>query len=146
MQQCHAIMLLIIIIFIIYWLTYSSSTTIKNNPEFFTILKDIQSPLTSYDDYATFNFIHHTNDLPYYDPTYNNMVNLTKTNTKYPNAIPKWNGENFSKDSFIRVCGNKVRRELVPSNYSDQAYANADFTNSTINENIAPQAVNFYFH
>ncbi|XWV26273.1 putative orfan [Tupanvirus soda lake] len=145
MQQCHAIILLVIIIFAIYWLTQSSSTIIKNNPEFFTILKGIQNPLTSYDDYGTFDFIHHTNDLPYYDPTYNNMINLTKTYTKYPNKMPKWSGENFSKDGFIRVCGSKVRKELVPSNYSDQSYAGAHFTNNINDEKIAPQAYNFYF-
>jgi hypothetical protein len=133
------VIILISFILIIYLVVKTSST---NQKEEFTILKPIRGPMVSYDDYATFNYIHHTNDLPYYDPTYDNMVNaINYEPIKSKAKKPRLGKENFNKDSFIVIRGNKVRRELVPSNYADDNHYRFG-----INDNIpmAPQGYNIY--
>lgn len=107
---------------------------VKNNKEKFTALVDL-NPLTTYDDYGTFNFLFHMDDFPYYNPTYENLGCSVRT---YPNT-PKYVAENAKepgqfrqsivpRDTFINFEGDKVRRELVPENYSkNMDYGNAKF-------------------
>ena len=106
----------------------------KDNTEKFTTLVGL-NPMTTYDDYGTFNFLFHTDDLPYYNPKYENLGCSVRT---YPNT-PEYIAENaktpgkfrqsvIPRGSFIDFQGDKVRRELVPENYSrDLDYSDANF-------------------
>lgn len=136
MNQCLAIILLIIIVIVVYFLVKTNQKSIRT--DFFTLLRSIEKPLTSYDDYGTFNFIHHTNDLPYYDPIYDDMFYLTKTNYKPETKLPL-SDSIISSDSFINVRGDLVRRKLIPFNYTDYGGTPNN------NKRIAPQGVNYYW-
>jgi len=106
----------------------------KKNKENFTALVGL-NPLTTYDDYGTFNFLFHTDDFPYYDPTYENLGCNVRT---YPNTA-QYREKNFKQsgqfdqiivpeNTFINFEGDKVRRELVPENYSQNMdYGSAKF-------------------
>jgi hypothetical protein len=136
MKQLYAIILLFVIIFIIYWLTSASAQVINDNPEYFTIFNKIQNPKPiSYDD----GIISHDDGIISHDDL--TIKNLSHNDTKKFN----WNKENFALDSFINVQGNKVRRELVSSNYADHIYADANFTLDQCDTITAPQAHNIYF-
>jgi hypothetical protein len=164
MDSTTAIISLIILIIIIYLLVSKSNTSTKSDIEKFTGLNGIESPLTTYDDYGTFNFILQIDDLPYYDPEYYNLL------WKYKDFKPSLAGKlkcgsrngfppkafDFDKDSFIDFEGIKVRRTLVPENYSkDNQYAPADFGKSQTNLLVKldrprasaqpPQPYNIYF-
>ena len=134
---------------------------IEKEIEKFTALRGISSPLTTYDDYGTFNFLLSTNDLPYYDPTYEDLQMTAKDyNPKGQKRTCKLNAqrvtEDFCKDSFIDFEGFKVRRELVPENYSKHAYMDANFDKNQLHLVIKkdrprlssnpPQPVNIYFN
>jgi len=132
---------------------------VKDNKEKFTALVDL-NPLTTYDDYGTFNFLFHTDDFPYYDPTYENLGCSVRT---YPDT-PAYIAENAKdagkfrqsvvpRGTFIDFQGDKVRRELVPENYSkNMDYGNAKFVTNQMYINkknprqsmYAPVPVNEY--
>jgi hypothetical protein len=124
---------------IIVYRYYSTDKTEK-----FTALSGF-NPLTSYDDYGNFNFIFHEDDLPYYDVGFKRI--MCTGNAPYTD---------FDKDSFIDYQGFKVRRELVPSNYTDDdQLSNADFDKNPIgffvkkdrprDSSEPPQPHNYYF-
>src|SRR5205823_3078234 len=71
----------IVITIIIFIIIFYLITTTKEN---FTSLVDL-NPLTTYDDYGTFNFILQTDDLPYWNPTYEDMSDNFKTYKEDPN-------------------------------------------------------------
>ena len=133
MKPLYAVILLVIIVLIIYWLANNNNANITNNPEYFTILKEIQGQVNPAKN----------------DP----MINSNENNAKYSAKKIDLNRENFASDSFVTVQGNKVRRELVPSNYADYTYADANFTlnqdsslkTKTIPKKFTPQAWNIYF-
>src|SRR5579862_2875114 len=109
-MNCVGIIILVsVLCIIIYFVIY---TTKKEN---FTSLVGPSKPLTTYDDYGTFNFIFHMDDLPYYNPTYEDLGDDFKNysdgakNFKYGGIFEKI----IPKDSFINYDGKKVRRELV---------------------------------
>ncbi len=129
MNKIHCTILLIFIIIITGLIIYRYNSDKKSQMEQFTALSGFE-PLTSYDDYGTFNFILHINDLPYYDakgfgsifcgkPDY--VPTKTKlrgsVNPTAPNSDLKVDFD-FDSDSFINYQGFKVRRELIPSNYA----------------------------
>lgn len=125
MKRSVAILILVIIAFIIYWIT-TNTNTIEKNKEYFTMLMGFQKPLTTYDDFGTFNFLLHTNDLPYYDPTYDRMSDIM-----------------IHKDRSKRIKNNIGE---VPFNYSKDRYAQIESNNIMDDHTrIAPQAYNFYF-
>src|SRR5687767_7679485 len=70
---------------------------LKNNKETFTALVDL-NPLTTYDDYGTFNFLFHTDDFPYYDPTYENLGCSVRT---YPDT-PTYIAENAKEPGAFK--------------------------------------------
>jgi hypothetical protein len=162
MEKNHAIIFLIFIALVIFWLIGNTSTktlgkldipsnltksnprNVSDNPEYFTMTENIANPMTGHDNYKIWNSISHSNISPNYNSTHNNMVKL-KYIIKPPKKRINWHKENFDKDNFIEVQGNKVRRELVPSNYVDINYASPNFIESDMSEHIAPQAFNFYF-
>lgn len=115
----NALLILAIIIVIYYCYTNYYDTSIKNDIEQFTTLNGL-NPLTTYDDYGTFNFLLHTNDLPYYDPTYAKMGCCFKTydgsTVKKPCFSRK---EVYDEDSFINYNDDNLRREVLGSNYAD---------------------------
>lgn len=123
MRKCYATILLIIIVTLIYLLVNNNKTIIKNTELF---IFENENPII-------------------YDPTYNNVIKSIKKYKKIPLIKTKLSNEKFSKDSFIKVCGDKIRRELVPSNYADQSYAGIDFTIIKNDIIMAPQASNYYF-
>jgi len=103
----------------------------KRNIEHYTALVGL-NPLTTYDDYGTFNGILQMDDFPYWDPTYENMGCSVKTYSDPHGEYFKKCGiqgpENVDLDSFINFDGDKVRRELIPSNYYKHLdLGNADF-------------------
>lgn len=134
MNQFTALLILIIIIIIIfYWLKKHNNNLIDKKSEYFTILKKIQNP-----------------DIPHKIQSKNETARQNiKSNIKSKKKIGKmsnkksWNNDNFSNDEFISVCGSKVRKQLVPSNYADKIYSNVDFIENDIIID-APQAYNMY--
>lgn len=137
MSLQNIVILLIIIIAIIFSICkYNSEQKIQI--EKFTAFSGL-NPLTSYDDYGTFNFILHTDDMPYYDKGYGSI--FCGKPDYVPPCKPKLRGSvnptadhsdlkvnfDFDSDSFISYQGFKVRRNLIPSNYNDSDYAKADF-------------------
>lgn len=163
MNRYVIVTLIIVIAIMIYFVNKLFFSRNEN----FTALGPIGQPLVTYDDYGTFNFIFHTDDLPYYDHEYDDLeynykdfdtVDLNTNSKKCGsfNCILTKN-ENFNKDSFIDYQGNKVRRELVPMNYfmNDQ-YADADFERNQLHLAIKkdrprqsaqpPQPYNVYFN
>lgn len=79
------------------------------NKESFTILSPIEKPLVSYDDFGTFNFIHHFDDFPYYDSRYFDMLDIYR---KYESTLPK--------------------KDAIPSNY----YKDPEHTDSPYDKNF----------
>lgn len=155
-----------IILTIVGLLIYISNSKLKKQTENFTSLIGL-NPLTTYDDYGTFNFILHTNDLPYYDkgfagmfcPTAYRAKALTRFSGK-SDYVPKIRKPNinanidFDADSFIGYEGFKVRRDLVPSNYTiGNDYGNADLSQRDFSILIdrpmasinPPEPRNYYF-
>jgi hypothetical protein len=162
-----AIILLILFVVVLWLCTRSTKDMMEN----FTMLKSIAGlfggSMVTYDDYGTFDFMLHTDDLPFYDPTYNDLSCAYRdfntvdksTNAKKcgsANCILTRN-ENFNKDSFLDYGGVKVRRELVPRNYTENTfYADADFERNQLHLAIKkdrpqqsaapPQPHNIYFN
>lgn len=157
-------LILIVFVFVIVILFIKCKS--KEN---FTALSGL-NPLTSYDDYGTFNFILHTDDMPYYDKGFASIFcgkpDYVKEKPKPGGSVnpaadwPEWDTTdlkpyfNFDSDSFIDYIGYKVRRDLVPSNYADHMlYGRADFKTDQILINkmrpkeslVAPQPHNYYF-
>lgn len=112
------IILLIFAGVVIYWIITKPST------EIFTILNN-------YHNVSSKNLV---------EPIHNNQ-NLKKTKKKKKYQSYK---ENFNKDDFIDVNGNRVRKVLVPSNYSDTFYASIDDINNYTK--IVPQGYNIYIN
>lgn len=136
MNPLFLVILLVIIILIIYWLA-NNNNNITNNSDYFTILKKIQGQIA-----------------PTNNPKINNiMIDSNENNVKFPAKKFSQNYENFTSDSFITVGGNQVRKELVPSNYANDVYANANgnfildqygLKENTPTKKFAPQAWNIY--
>jgi len=182
-MNCKILLLLIFVFLIIYFIIKRYNRSIDQSVEKFTALSGIQQPLTTYDDYGTFNFLLHINDLPYYDSTYEDMSDDYRDYDKngqskqpevlYERSRSKMSkNENFNKDSFINFRGVKVRRELIPANYSPpdfmgiigknfnngkhNNYADADFDRNQLHLAIKkdrpkesaypPQPYNIYFN
>lgn len=153
MDRIYMITISIIIIIAIGLIICNSNLKLKKQAEKFTALVGL-NPLTTYDDYGTFNFLLHTDDLPYYDKGFAGMF------CGKPDYVPEIRKPDintnidFDTDSFISYEGFKVRRELVPSNYVDGSkYGNID-----LNENdriiiknrpkasiLPPAPHNYYF-
>lgn len=128
-----AVIVILIIVFLL----------ITKSKEPFTALGPIQGTLTSYDDYGTFNFIHHFNDFPWYDSTYSDMGCSMKNDS----IGLSWkccdnNKIQCNKDglrSYIKYDGDTLRRKMIPSNYSDHPeYADADFTKNMLHILVRP--------
>lgn len=139
--------ILILLAYLVCSFNMSGSVIPENIYQPFTALNGMEKPLVTYDDYGTFNYLMHFDDLPYHDSTYDNMscawrsYDPHKYDTKYtPNTFTR----NEITDSFIEFdgcsrqnCriiaqgnerGDKVRRSLVPSNYvADQNYSLSNF-------------------
>jgi hypothetical protein len=178
-QEWMFVLFIILILVIIYFVVnskpdsnkpYSENGVNSNKPypenveniENFTAISGMEGPLTTYDDYGTFNFLFHTDDLPYYDPTYFNLLcsyrdYVPDNGRKCGSLTGKQNvDEDFNSDSFIDFEGWKVRRELIPSNYSNKNYADADFDRNQLHLAIKkdrpqasaypPQPHNVYFN
>ena len=154
----YLIFIILIIVFILYLEYYN-----KNITENFVALSGIESSLTTYDSYGTFNFLFNTNDLPYYDPTYDNLgcdfrEPAPKSKTSCGSVLMTAGSvEDFSRDTFIEYEGQKVRRNLVPANYSEeQSFADAKFDRNQLHLAIKkdrprasaqpPQPHNIYFN
>ena len=140
MNQSTAIILLILTFVVIYYLIQFNSKSKTEDVEKFVALSGIQDPLTTYDDYGIFNGIYQMNDFPYYDHTYEDLFYRLKekkpTYMKDPGSIllPRNNIEDFDTDHYIFFDGKRVRRELVPYNYTDNPhFADADFDQRTQN-------------
>jgi hypothetical protein len=119
-------------------MAYISLSYLNRSKENFTALNSITSELTTYDDYGTFNNILQTDDLPYYDPTYMNM--MCKFQRKVPN------------DEYIPYDNDIMKRNMIPANYSnDLQIANANMQNDMLinknqkkNSSVPPVAHNYY--
>jgi hypothetical protein len=165
MKRNIAIIILIILFIIIYFVVLRSMNKINKETEHFTAISGMEQPLTTYDDYGTFNFLLQIDDFPYYDDTYEDMgCEFSNYNpigqAKKCGSRNGWQSrdENFNKDSFIKYDGcHKVRRELVPSNYEkNNIYADADFDRNQLHLLIKkdrtrasehpPQPYNIYFN
>lgn len=168
MEKIYIMILLIIVFTVLYLLVKNQN--IEQYREDFTAIVGTSNPLVTYDDYGTFNFIHHFDDLPYYDPTYNIMSDYTKNrlDSTQKNIDKKLESEDFDSDSFFELCGYKIRKELIPSNYAETK--NAHFTkyathvnlpehpkfkkvidtqlatSHTVDDRSAPQPYNYYFN
>lgn len=154
------ILLLILVIIAIVYIRYHNNTISEN----FVALSGISSPLTTYDSYGTFNFLFNTNDLPFYDQTYDDMgcnfkepapISKTACGTSHGSNLPIIN--DFNRDTFIEYDGQKIRRDLIPANYSiDQSYADAKFDRNQLHLVVKkdrprasaqpPQPHNIYFN
>jgi hypothetical protein len=161
MRQYIAIILLIFLIIVIYLITAGSISQYEKTREKFVALSGIESPLTTYDGYGTFNFLFNFDDLPYYDPTFENLEYELKDYD--PKGQEKPCGSindgqpvnvDYDHDSFIEYDNHKVRRELVPSNYTKYNYAApADFgrMHFIVKKDrpqasaYAPEPYNYYF-
>jgi len=141
----HPFIILIIVIIIITIFVHDTIKETEHQIEAFTVANNMQGPLLNYDDYGTFNFLFHTDDLPYYDPTYEWMgCDFTNWDGADPNEYIKYDGDH------------KLRRRLIGSNYVDlRESANAKFDTDEdhilIKKNrvqasaYPPQPHNFYF-
>ena len=134
--------ILVLLIVVICLILSKYNTDKKSQIEQFTAFSGL-NPLTSYDDYGTFNFLLHTDDEPYYDKGYASI--FCGKPDYVPPLHPKLKGSvnptasdsdlkvnfDFDSDSFISYQGFKVRRDLIPSNYnsadSGAMQAKADF-------------------
>lgn len=139
MKKIYILILLIIIFIVLYFLI--KTQTILNYKEEFTTIVGTSDPLVTYDDYGTFNFIHHFNDLPYYDPTYNIISDYTKNRMNQHNKKKeiKLKSEHFDDDSFFELCGCKIRKKLIPSNYAETK--NSHFIKYVSHDNLPEQYV-----
>ena len=110
-----------------------------NNIQPFTFIRGIRQPLVSYDDYSTFDFKNHLNDLPNYDPTYHNL-GCTIKHTDVDNVEWKCGGNNkYGLNSYIDFEGNLIRRKMIPSNYADHPeYTIADWTTNSMHIIVKP--------
>ena len=168
MEKIFIVILLVIIAIALYLLARNQN--IESSKENFTVVVGTSNPMVTYDDYGTFNFILHTDDLPYHDPTYDILSDYTKNrlDKKTKNRRPGWT-EDFDTDSFFELCGYKIRRELIPSNYAENdgvhfhkfvIHSNIPehgkfnkFVNSNIarevnvptSKRLAPEPYNYYF-
>lgn len=180
-MDCRLLIFLIAIGVLLYIVIKWYNRSIDQSIENFTAISGIEQPLTTYDDYGTFNFLLQIDDFPYYDPTYVNMgddyrdykPNVKNNRISGPSTSKLSKNENFNKDSFINFRGVKVRRELIPANYSipesihgwgnnfsghskHNNYADADFDRNQIHLAIKkdrpresaypPQPYNIYFN
>lgn len=101
-----------------------------DKPELFTVVKGINGPLTTYDDYSTFNFEHEFNNV--------NESNETIKDKK----LIKINKKN--KNRFIVTDNKIIKREVLPKNYSENmSYYN--YNKSYKIKREAPQGFNYYF-
>lgn len=124
MEQLIAFLLLVLVVLIIYFLTVHSQKQI--NWENFNVIR-LGKPLLIKDD----------------------VTPLVKID-----IVPTSEKDDFDKDSFINFRGTKVRRNLVPSNYTEHN-DHANFHDSSmhflVNQDkpreliTAPVAYNFYF-
>ena len=146
-------LIIFIVIFILLFVVF------KNNKEKFTALVGL-NPLTTYDDYGTFNFLFHMDDFPYYNPTYENLGCSVRTYPNNPEYVAKnaktpgkFRQSVIPRGTFIDFEGDKVRRELVPENYSkNMDYGHAQFVTNQMYINkknprlsmYAPVPVNEY--
>lgn len=153
------IVLVICIIAVLFYVKYHNMSV----KEKFVALTGIESQLTTYDSYGTFNFLFNTNDLPYYDPTYDNLgcefrekapVSLTTCGTGHGTTLPY---DDFNTDSFIEYEAQKVRRNMVPYNYwIEQSFADAKFDRNQLHlaikkdrpraSAVPPKPQNYYFN
>jgi hypothetical protein len=118
MEIKYIIAILAIIIGLIFIINYSN-TNVTSQIEQFTANVGL-NPLTSYDDYGTFNFIFHTDDLPYYDKGFASLFCGKPDYVPGKPLQPHWDVDfHWDRDSFIDYEGFKVRRELIPANYSN---------------------------
>lgn len=156
MNKIYIIIILCGIILVIGLLISRSNLNINKQIENFTALSGF-NPLTNYDDYGTFNFIFHTDDMPYYDPGFADIFCGTPDYVPGPMLKPKFDFNlGFDKDSFIDYQGFKVRRDLVPSDYTKwMDLGNAEFNPEQPNVIVRkdrprasaepPQPSNYYF-
>jgi len=156
MKPIRVIFILLFIVIGYYFFVRYYNGTINQKVERFTSLNGL-NPLTTYDDYGTFNFILQTDDLPYYDPTYEKMGCCYKTFHKQPapkGPLCQSLIRDYDKDSFIDFDQDKVRRELVGANYSDHLdYGSSIFGDSHMFINLfnpklsslPPEPFNFEF-
>ena len=156
MDKIYMIIMLFFIMIGIISLVYMSNANLTKQIENFTTLSGF-NPLTNYDDYGTFNFIFHENDLPYFDPGFASIFCGEPDYVPGPPRKPKFTFDlGFDQDSFIDYQGFKVRRELVPSDYTKgMEYGNANFNPAQPDVMVRkdrprasaepPQAHNYYF-
>jgi hypothetical protein len=117
MDTIYNIIIILIILIVIVLLVNYSNFCIATQVEQFTALSGF-NPLTSYDDYGTFNFILHTDDMPYYDKGFATLFCGKPDYVPGEPLQPHWDVDfHWDRDSFIDYEGYKVRRELIPSNY-----------------------------
>uniref|UniRef100_A0A6C0LT06 Uncharacterized protein n=1 Tax=viral metagenome TaxID=1070528 RepID=A0A6C0LT06_9ZZZZ len=167
MRETITFALLIIIIFMIIIIYKCYNNKIHSNVEKFTALSGIEVPLTTYDDYGTFNFLFNLDDFPKFDHTYDQMAGwFTNWDPHKFAEQPKKCGsrnnlqskDEIFKDSFIKFDGDhKLRRELVPANYiNNNNFADADFDRNQLHLAVkkdrprasahSPQPYNIYFN
>ena len=129
------VILIIIAILIIYWIGRNVSKTQETEIEKFTALSGISNPLTSHDDYGTFNFIMQFDDLPYGTGYY-----------EWLPIIKKLNENTINENNIVEsLNGERVQKSIIPSNYSNiQANFNGEPLQFKPN-NYAPHEANYYF-
>ena len=132
----RTIIILIIVILFFYFYGKYYNRKIKSEIERFTTLNGL-NPLTSYDDYGTFNFILQTDDLPYYNPKYEKMGCCFRT-TRNGKKVPCKNVMiDYDEDKFFNFEGDSIRKELIGTNYSDhREYGSSMFGNSQMLINL----------
>lgn len=152
----------IILMTLLYLIIFWHNQQIKKEIDNFTILTNIEGPLTTYDDYGTFNFILQTDDLPYYDPTYHEMTNkldqCDKTcehNKIFCKKCQQTRDIIPTNRFFCTEDNEPIRKELVPANYTDgMHYASNTFNQKNYllikkdrpkTSSKPPQPFNYYF-
>lgn len=136
MQKNHAVMFLVLFVLLIYWLINYNHNMVYNS-EYFSILKRIQNH-TDNNISDKSHYHHHHHHSQWAHPTYKkNKSKYVKKKIEQKDII--------NKDSFIEFHGNKIRKELVPSNYINYIYMNAISASAEKSIINVPQAYNYYF-
>lgn len=153
------IILIILIIAIICFLIFQKPPLNQSEVQPFMVSTNAtDGPLINFDGFDTAEFKFNLDSLPDYDPTYMSLGDsYTNWTDSTPTCTYKRDPLDFDKDCFFKFEGRrKVRKYLVPSNYTDDSnYAIANFEdapdvqvtnpNWTKYSTIAPEGSNTYF-
>lgn len=162
MNGCTTLFVVVIVLIVIAVIFSKKEIKADKKEDFMVVTDAYSGALVSDLGFDTYDYKFNLDSLPRYDPTYNSMgdsfsdwtCNTPKCKRPVNDFTTKSLG--FDHDCFIKWQNRKIRRDLVPANYTkDDKYVIADFENAndvavtnpawTKYSTVAPQGSNYYF-